>query len=375
MDTKQAEELLERYSKGRCSASEIAILESWYDSESLKKPDDDHFLDYDELYLGLESALRKAKNKKRYPVILKWAIPISIVTAAALLLVFFNIFTYNTSPKKVNIATFAKDRKPAEDGASLLLADGKEIYLSGNTQGTIAENEDMRLSRNAIGQLVYESKSNGVKEKKLNVLRTAGGQHIEMILPDGSKVLLNAASTISYPSNFSNVKERVVSLMGQAYFEVRKDSSHPFVVKSLNQSLKVLGTHFIVDAYNDEPLTKTTLIEGSVSINNSKPLQPGEQALNASGMLTIKKADLNAEMAWIKGDFHFEEESMASVMRTIGRWYDMDVEYSAGDMQAIPLSGSISRKKSLSVVLERISKATGLRFTIRNRSIYVQEEK
>jgi ferric-dicitrate binding protein FerR (iron transport regulator) len=190
-----------------------------------------------------------------------------------------------------------------------------------------------------------------------NTLGTPRGGQYRLMLPDGSKVWLNAISSIRYPAAFTG-KERVVEITGEAYFEVAKDATHPFkvLVHNGDMEISVLGTHFNVNAYNDEPIIKTTLVEGSVKVTRDKQtavIKPGEQTeLNSSGALKIiHDADIDEAVAWRNGLFEFQDADLQSILRQVMRWYDVEVDYQ-GNIPERFFTAIISRDKTLTGVLE-----------------------
>jgi ferric-dicitrate binding protein FerR (iron transport regulator) len=194
-------------------------------------------------------------------------------------------------------------------------------------------------------------------------------------LPDGTKVWLNSSSSLTYPVSFTG-KERRVELTGEAYFEVAKNASSPFFVKTSGQTVKVLGTHFNINSYEDERSVKTTLLEGSVVIINNAGkqtanLKPGQQSVNkAASFDIIDNADIDEAIAWKNGKFLFRNTDLQTVMRQLSRWYDVDVEYQ-GAIAMRHYRGKISRNVPVSQVFE-ILKTSGINFIINGRTIIVK---
>ena len=185
---------------------------------------------------------------------------------------------------------------------------------------------------------------------------------------------MNAASSIRFPVAFVG-KERRVSITGEAYFEVAKDKNKPFIVSSSNMNIQVLGTHFNVSSYHDESIIKTTLLEGAVKINNRNSvvyLTPGQQSqLNDKGQLSVKEdVDLNREVAWTKGQFNFNSNTIQEIMQQLGRWYDVEVVYQ-GKVSNETFSAVIKRSSNISQVL-KLMENSGVKFTIEGKRIYVK---
>ena len=244
-----------------------------------------------------------------------------------------------------------RDIAPGSNKAVLTLANGKQIILD-SAQGKIVQQGNLKVI-NLGGKLDYEGQSSAVEYHTLSTPR--GGQY-KLVLPDGSDVWLNAASSITFPTTFAG-KERIVSITGEAYFEVTHNAEQPFHVKVNAMNIEVLGTHFNINSYRNEPYIKTTLLEGSVKIYNSGKtvlLKPSEQAsisqLNDES-ITVTTPNIDEVMAWKNGRFSYNNTDLKTIMRQIMRWYNVDVEYKAN----IPVryfTADISRDKNLSAILK-----------------------
>lgn len=271
-----------------------------------------------------------------------------------------------------------KDISPGRVGATLTLSNGRKIALSGNTQTELKGEEGMRITKTGAGQISYHVLP-GPAQARLNTLSTSNGQQYQLILPDQTKVLLNAASSITYPINFENSEQRKVEITGEAYFEVSKDALHPFVVKAMNQEIVVLGTHFDINAYADEPYIKTSLMEGQIRVRSlqtqKKPksvvLTPGQESLLSKDDLIVRNSEIESVLAWTKGDFIFNDEPLESVMRKIAKWYDVEIIYDATITKEISIGGFLSRSRPISSVLERIQKTANVKFRLEGRKVYV----
>jgi transmembrane sensor len=280
----------------------------------------------------------------------------------------------------------AKKIAVGKNTAVLTLANGRQIDLSVALNGQLAEESGIRINKTSDGQLVYEMKNapgTAANEGHLNTISTPKGGQYKVILPDGSKVWLNAASSLSFPSAFANLSDRKVRLKGEAYFEVAKDKAHPFVVQSEQQEVEVLGTHFNVNAYNEERRTKTTLLEGSVKIalregsdtdqnvGIAAILKPGQQSVLTDGPISIKWADTEEAVAWKNGYFKFNSESLPSIMRQLSRWYDVEIVYE-GEISKDHFGGTISRYKNVADVLEMLESTKLVKFKVEGRKIIVR---
>jgi transmembrane sensor len=243
-----------------------------------------------------------------------------------------------------------KDISPGAQGAILTLSDGRQVILD-STKGNIA-NEGGVAINNKNGSVSYSPVSTHASLLAVyNTISTPRGRQYQLTLQDGTEVWLNAQSSIRFPTSFTG-KERVVEITGEAYFEVAHDASHPFIVTKGETSVTVLGTHFNVNAYDDEGGLKVTLLQGSVRVSANRQQQtaiikPGEQAkLTPNSQWLIVNPDLDAVTAWKNGTFKFNETDIQSVMRQAERWYDVTIQYPNGVPSDV-FSGTISRNVGL----------------------------
>lgn len=303
---------------------------------------------------------------------LKWA-------AAAVVFIVFSFAAYLSLQKKKE-HVFATDVAPGKNKAILTLADGKKISLSDAMNGDIAKEAGFSITKTADGQLVYNvAGSENVNDSRLNTISTPNGGEWQIQLPDGSMVWLNAASSIQYSLNIGTAKQRVVKLDGEAYFEVAKNATHPFIVETDKQSVEVLGTHFNINSYKDERVTKTTLLEGSVRVshnitNESEVLKPGEQSLVSVSGMDIKEVDVDESIAWKKGYFMFNNERQESILRKVARWYNVEIEYADQDAKEVMYYGTVSRFEKISKVLRKFEQTGEVRFDIKGNKVIVYKE-
>lgn len=375
MENLDVKSLIERYNNGTLSHKERAMLESWYISEVRSNKD----------YQGLKENLAKldqnflhiigAEEKRGTRLWPKVAVAASFFAVVGLGLYFYN----SKSTDKVELANVqSTDIDPAGNKAYLTLGNGKRIALTDANNGTIAKQANVQITKTADGQLVYtisENNSGSSSTLEYNTIETPNGGRYEIALPDGTHVWMNAASSLKYPASFASLKERRVELQGEAYFEVAKDKLHPFIVKTAQQEVKVLGTHFNINSYIDEPEVKTTLLEGSVNITalnskNSKVLIPGQQAVVKGNDLKVVDADVDQALSWKNGDFVFVGEDLKAVMRQVARWYDVEIEYQ-GNINSSGVVSTISRTKKLSQLLKALQVNQGIHFKVEGRRILV----
>jgi ferric-dicitrate binding protein FerR (iron transport regulator) len=297
--------------------------------------------------------------------------------AAVLVLVLSGIayFNFNRPPQKPPVAKVAAvkkngpaDIKPVAGMPVLTLADGSTVTL--DTAGHQVLRQGNTAIRQQKGQLLYENSSTG-KEVSFNTLTTPRGVQYRLVLPDGTAVWLNTGTSLRYPVAFTG-KERKVMLTGEAYFEVKHDSKKPFRIQAGNQLIEDLGTNFNIKAYADEPVMKTTLLEGAVKVGNTI-LKPGEQAqVNEKGDVAVaKNINVADVMAWKNGFFVFRNDNLKTVMREIARWYDVEVIYQPNVNNNQQFSGKIDRGLTLTQVLNGLA-LTKARFTITdNREVVI----
>lgn len=247
---------------------------------------------------------------------------------------------------------------PGREGAILTLADGSKVVLDSMGNGVVANQGGARVFLHN-GQLGYTPAGNA--EAAYNTISTPKGRQFRLLLPDGTKVWLNAASAVKYPTAFTG-SERRIELAGEAYFEVAKNAGQPFKVITNGTEVAVLGTSFNINAYDNEPAIRTTLLDGSVRVQayeQSQTLKPGEQAavnIHKQQLVLLKETDLDKIMAWKNGLFNFEDASLEEVMRQLERWYDIEVTYAKG-IPAIRFGGEINKQNTLQDVLQILEKS------------------
>ncbi|MBT2561877.1 FecR domain-containing protein [Pedobacter sp. ISL-68] len=303
---------------------------------------------------------------------LKWA-------AAAVVFIVFSFTAYLSLQKKKE-HVFATDVAPGKNKAILTLADGKKISLSDAMNGDVAKEAGFSITKTADGQLVYNmAGSENVNDARLNTISTPNGGEWQIQLPDGSTVWLNAASSIQYSLNIGTAKQRLVKLDGEAYFEVAKNAVHPFIVETDKQSVEVLGTHFNINSYKDERVTKTTLLEGSVRVshnttNESEVLKPGEQSLVSVSGMDVKEVNVDEAIAWKNGYFMFNNERQESILRKVARWYNVEIEYADQDAKDVMYYGTVSRFEKISKVLTKLEQTGQVRFDIKAGKVIVYKE-
>lgn len=307
--------------------------------------------------------------------------------AAAAVLLGLAIATYylvfSTSSKQELVQappspTPVNDVLPGGNKATLTLDNGETIVLEDAANGVLASQGRARVIKKASGELVYQNAPDDIAKPVYHTMRTPRGGQYQLRLPDGSQVWLNAASSLRYPTVFSGT-ERRVSISGEAYFEVSKDAAKPFIVEIERKGeVKVLGTHFNINAYEDEPTVQTTLLEGSVELSNGYQqllLKPGQLASYGSNrQIRVDQADLESVMAWKNGYFVFKNATTEMIMRQAARWYDAEVVYE-GDVRHEKFVGQVPRAENASKLLEVLALTQTVKFTIEDKKIIVRPYK
>jgi transmembrane sensor len=355
MNSDQATQLLQRFREGATTPEETIFVQKWYDelvaTSDLQWTAEEKEMYRSRIFMQLEAQsatpVRSLKSGRSW---LRWA------AAAALILGIGAYLWYDQTNLKTDQSQIAKsdtsqnDVQPGGHKATLTLADGSKIILDEALNGQISAQNGSLVIKKADGRIEYQPTSDQARNDKIvfNTMSTPRGGQYQLTLPDGSQVWLNAASSITYPTAFAG-KNRTVSITGEVYFEVTKDPSQPFIVKTAKDQIEVLGTAFNVNAYEDEAGIKTSLLEGSVKIGE-QTLEPGHALLNGKILMTNVAQDI----AWKNGVFDFHKLPLDQVMRQLARWYDITVIYENGASD-IRVGGSMGRDLNLSQVLKILS--------------------
>lgn len=373
------------------SDADLKELENWRDESEANRQTFSSLVDNKTVanYLEIESRIEAVISKEHRPpktsaitFLRRYVIP-----AAAMLLLFLGIYLWRilSSQDKTELAKTEtippiQDIAPGKFKAKLRLADGKEIILDDTKTGLVAKQDRIDIV-NRGNAIEYSPSSGSNGQEVYNTLMTSTGETYPLTLSDGSKVWLNALSSIKFPVAFRG-KDRKVEITGEVYFEVQKNGK-PFHVIVLNQEkpveVQVLGTHFNVNAYDDEHTVNTTLLEGSVAVralktNETQFIKPGQQArVDQQGTSKIEKIEmdgLNAIVAWKNQNFYFESEDLKSIMRKLSRWYGVNVSYQ-GDIPDRQFSGMLSRSRNLTEVLNMLERSK-IHFTIEGKNLLVK---
>ncbi|MBS1564261.1 MAG: FecR domain-containing protein [Bacteroidetes bacterium] len=273
----------------------------------------------------------------------------------------------------VSVTTPAQpaDISPGHDGAILTLADGSSIVLDSARKGALAQQQGAELVLNG-NRLDYNAKNTTAGAVSYNMLQVPRGRQFQLVLPDGTKVWLNAASSLRYPTAFTGNK-REVEITGEAFFEVAQDASKPFIVKKGDLATTVLGTAFNINTYDEESSRNITLLQGSVQVSRGGKqviIKPGQQAQVSDGIKVKNEVDLDEVTAWKDGKFMFGETAdIRSIMNQVANWYDVDVEFKGTVHNHI--GGTISRTVNLSLLLKMLETTGVVDFQVKGRTIEV----
>lgn len=358
-------DLLDKHRRGTLSKEELEILENWY----LQWDTVSQQLSENEIAEVKKTVYESLPVSPVRPVKSLWP----RLSAAASIILIFSFTGYHLFYKKqraTQVAEIRQDVSPGHNQATLTLANGRKIVLRTGLSGTLAQQGNMRVHVTGQNAVVYTPDTAHDNARiEYNTLSTANGEQspFPLILADGTKVWLNSASSITYPTAFTG-SQRLVKVSGEAYFEVMHDAEQPFKVSVKGQIIEDIGTRFNVNAYEDEPTISTTLLEGSVRVVNSVNsviLKPGQRASQNKKGHAIQVSHVNTDpvVAWRNGKFSFDRTDLHSLMRQIARWYNLKVIYT-GNVINDEFDGEISKDVNLSKML-KILETGDIHFKIR----------
>lgn len=380
MDKETLIALLDRFQNGTCTEEERIKVEQLYldFSEGRMLPEMGDILS---IYQRTWQVLKREEAASR-PSLYRRLKPVKVIAAAAAIagVVIISSVAYYTIVHVHRAApanSLVQDIAPGSNKAILTLSTGQQIILDSTKAGDIVQIPGIIIKKTKEGKLTYtisKNSSGTVTPNQVNTVATPKGGQYEIVLEDGTKVWLNAASKITFPASFNGLKEREVELSGEAYFEVTKNPRKPFFVRSTEQLVTVTGTHFNVSCYPDEK-TQTTLAEGSVVVSLSrtgqtKTLTPGKQStITTTNEILVKDVNPDDYISWKDDYFTFVQTPLEQVLVQIGRWYNVSIDYNK--IPAESFDGRISRKVPLSQVLHMLEISTDLKFTVSGRRIII----
>ena len=380
-------ELIEKYQSGTASSKELGQLNKWYrsfdDSEVEITGEDNNGQQISErIKLRLLETIQEVKQTKRSK---RW----HISTAAAIFIaVSIGIFLFlpskpakQESVKIVVPPVLNNDVAPGGNKALLTLDDNSTIILDSASNGIISTQGNIKVEKLDNGLLAYKINGRIIAEEDetfYNTITTPRGGQYQITLSDGTKVWLNAASSIRFPVVFTG-KERRVIVTGETYFEVAHNDAMPFKIKVVSSEVEVMGTHFNINAYDDEAAIKTTLLEGKVKVYvpsegafvQAKFLLPRQQSrVSKNGTINIlNNADTEEAVAWKNGKFQYKSADLKSILRQVSRWYDVDVEYK-GDVD-LHFTGQLPRSDNVSKLFEKLKLTGVVNFKIEGKKVIV----
>lgn len=382
--------LIEKYQSGTATKEELQELNGWY--HSFAEDEVEVISDKSETALteGIHQRLLKLIRQTSLPVIgnrrKRWHYAAAAVLLLGIAGAIYQLLDDSTSPPGIAVQPApsvlpVNDIAPGGDKAVLQLADGSTIILDSASNGLLTSQGSIKVEKQSNGLLVYTINGKQISESDeafYNTITTPRGGQYQVTLSDGTRVWLNAASSIRFPVLFTGT-DRKVMITGEAYFEVAKNATRPFKVKTGRSEIEVLGTHFNVNAYDDEPAVRTTLLEGLVKVSVAdaagKPtarfLKPGQQSgITGNGEISVlNNADLEEAVAWKNGRFQFRSADLKTVLRQISRWYDVDVEYK-GNVN-LHFTGQLIRDDYVSRVFEKLALTGVVHFRIEGKKIIV----
>jgi transmembrane sensor len=378
--------LIKKYRDNTATAAEREELLKWYRENAYQ---DAEFPESEEL---AGEAMLARLNRETKPVkarvhYFKWVAAASIILIVGIAALFVSR-TIGDKPASGTGQLVKNDIPPGGNKAILTLANGKKISLTDAGNGQIANQNGIKVTKAANGQLVYTiierspnlpgaTADNEINTADFNTIETPKGGQYQVVLPDGSKVWLNAYTSLKFPVSFNNQKERRVELTGEAYFEVAHNKELPFRVVTARQTVEVLGTHFDVNAYADDAATKTTLLEGLVRItaaSRSAILNPGQQA-KLTNTLDVSEVNTADAIAWKNGYFNFDDEKLENIMRSVSRWYNVDVVFEDQSLKKETYGAVTTRFANITTLLKMMEQTGDARFSIQGTTLTVSKRK
>jgi len=377
MSKEEIKNLLNRYNAGLADDKEVALLETWYIRQGGELPPrllhEDIEKDLLEIYGRLPGPQKVIKLWPR-------------IAAAASLLIFLSAGLYfylnRVGSNDFSVRVSKHDIAAGGNKAVLTLSDGKKIVLTGAKNGRLADQGLATVQKTADGDVLYAASKSGIEHPNAgilyNTIETPRGGQYHLTLADGTQVWLNAASSLKYPTVFKG-NQRQVELTGEAYFEVVHNAKQPFEVVSGDEIVRDLGTHFNINAYTDEPSLKTTLLEGSISVTDTKgqvTLEPGQQSVIAAinNSIIVRSADIEEVIAWKNGRFRFNDEKLGDIMRQVARWYDVNVIFEDERLKDKIFAGVTTRFSKVSQLLHILELTGEVKFRIENKKIFVMDK-
>jgi transmembrane sensor len=390
MNKEEFRDLVRKVSDGEATETEVSLYNRYYAAYQQEGEmwDEENMGDKGRIYVRLKQRI----YQQIAPAVIVpfWKRHLRMASAAAVLLLFSAglLFFLNTK-SDVEAELVSHDVAPGGNKAVLTLGNGTRIALTDAVNGELARQSGISVKKAKDGQLVYtvmESSGSGDPAQTTGIYNTVstpmGGQY-QINLPDGTRVWLNAASSLKFPASFVNLKERRVELVGEGYFEVSHNKKLPFIVKTEKQEVLVLGTHFNINSYPDESATRTTLLQGAVLVRRLGSrsekgnrdfvvIKPGQQCALGQ-QIGVEDADVEMVTAWKDGNFLFNDTDLPNIMKQLARWYNVHVDYSNVPANRF-FTGFISRDVNLSKVLKMLEETGRIKFKVVHNNIKIINE-
>lgn len=369
MDKGEFENLLQRYQTGDCTPREVEAIEHVFatGASELGEISDAEMHELKRTWMEASEKTTRTGTRTKVVRLVSYAAAAACIAAITL-----GTLRHFSNIKPEPATTVLTDIDPGGNRAKLTLADGSIVDLEQQKNGQIAQQGAAQVQKLANGQVVYSLNpqfADKTFSNELNTISTPKGGEYAINLPDGTKAWLNAASSITFPTDLGTGTAREISMTGEVYFEVAKDKSRPFRVKASGQTVEVLGTHFSINSYADEPSVKTSLLEGSVritprSLTSGTILKPGQQAiLSQNSKIKIVPVD-ESVIAWRKNLIRFRGSDIKTVMRQLARWYNFEPVYMGNISEQQQYNFTVPKDSRLATVLKFIAEGTGVDFTI-----------
>jgi len=379
-----------RYLTNTASPDEEKEVESWanqsiknrllLDSISTDEEIANHVSNYNQINItkAWKQFNQKRNNTKKilFRTLLRYA---AVITALFVIAAVLKLSLYHPSEK---VQQTLVSIKPGGNKAILTLADGSKIVLDNAQNGKLAQQGNSNIIKLNNGKLIYSpnslSTSPNIPISAFNTISTPTGGEYQLVLADGTKVWLNATSSITFPTVF-NGKERKVAITGEVYFEVSHNTKMAFIVKKDNTEIRVLGTHFNINAYDDEATIKTTLLEGRVQVislitHNSSTIQPGQQSsVDSQGKINVTDVNVDEAVAWKNGYFLFVNQNLNTIMHSMARWYGINVIYDDKEVQQMKFVVDIRKYENFDKVKEILELTEKLRFTVEGNTVHIKK--
>ncbi|WP_426585888.1 FecR family protein [Mucilaginibacter sp. R-33] len=351
------QELLNKYHAGTITDEERILLEEWYtqwtpEQQELSSEEIDQMKA--DVWQSLNVTVLPAATKRLWPRIALAASVILCLSVGC----YYYLSNSQASQQQMTAKVERVDIAPGGNRAVLVLNNGLKISLNSQINGTIAKQGNIRIVKTANGQLAYAPDNTDPSVVVYNTLSTPRGGKYDLVLADGTKVWLNSASSITYPTAFKG-NDRTVNITGEVYFEIVHNAKQPFRVNFKGHTIEDIGTEFNINAYDDEQVIKTTLVAGSIKLSRDSKsvlLRPGQQSITSlsNTAIEIKDADINEATAWKNGLFKFKKAKIEDVMRQLSRWYNVDVSYPYGVPKTV-FSGEMIKDANATQILDMLA--------------------